>query len=161
GQVRFALECARVDTCAERIWESMAPGEVAAADAAARDRVEDRAAMFEQRFVGRWAVAGNVWGGIRTFDNVTTAGARVGLRRWIDPYILLGALLEYERAFFPAARTQLAASLRVELATWLNWCDRHWNLPEASTYLFVAPAVDFGLPLRGGARAGVGVQVVR
>ena len=58
-------------------------------------------------------------------------------------------------------RNQIALQLRIEMATFLRWSSEHWNLPEASAYIFIAPALDLGSQRRYGARAGVGAQVVR
>lgn len=161
GHVRFALTCQRPDHCAERIWEALAPGEVGAADIRARARSEERATLYEDKFVPRWSATAAAWGGIRSFENVTSLGLRMGVRRWLDPYLMAGALLEYERTFLPVPRNQIAIQLRIEMATFLKWSSEHWNLPEASAYIFIAPAIDLGAQRRYGARAGVGAQVVR
>jgi hypothetical protein len=161
NKVRFALACERPDHCAERIWEALAPGEVGNAELVARDRSEERATVFENQFVPRWTLTGGAWGGVRSYENVTSLGLRFGVRRWLDPYLIAGALLEYERTFLAQPRNQLALVARVEMATYMKWSAQHWQLPEASAYLFFAPAWDFGSKNRFGARAGIGAQVVR
>jgi len=159
--VRFAVACERRDNCAERIWEALEPGAASAANVVAQARSEDRASLFEESFVPRWAVTGGAWGTVRSYENVTGLGARVGVRRWLDPYLLAGALVEYERTFMTQPRNQVALQLRIEMATYMKWSEQHLNLPEASAYLFFAPALDFSNVTRYGARAGIGAQVVR
>jgi hypothetical protein len=161
AHVKFAVACDRRDHCAERIWEALAPGEVRAADGVARARAEDRATIFEDQFVGHWTLAGSAWGGVRSYENATSLGLRVGARRWLDPYLLAGLLLEYERTFMTPARNNIALQIRVEMATYMRWSQQHWHLPEASAYLFIAPAVDLSNKTRYGLRAGIGAQVVR
>jgi hypothetical protein len=74
---------------------------------------------------------------------------------------MAGAMFEFERSL--ASRNQLALHVRFELSTWSQWSERHWNLPEVSGYVFVAPVIDFGGgdEAKWGGRGGAGVQVVR
>lgn len=158
--VTFRLHCAHAERCTEWVWETLAEDEVHAADKVARDRMEERATLFEQRFPGKWTPAAGIWASIRSSDNVAAFGVRAGARRWVDPYLMATAMLEYEHSFL--SRNQLAAHVRFELSTWSKWTQRHWGLPETSGYVFLAPVADFGGEyLRGGMRAGAGVQVIR
>jgi hypothetical protein len=161
GKVHFHLACAHVEHCAEWVWESLAPDEVYVADKRARDRQEERASHFEQSFTGRWTLAGGVWGSVRSSENSLGLGGRAGVRRWVDPYLMGAVMVEYERSL--TMRNQLALHVRFELSTWSQWSERHWNLPEVTGYVYVAPLVDFGSggDVKWGGRGGAGVQVVR
>lgn len=99
-------------------------------------------------------------------------GLRGGLRRWQNPYLIYGALLEAEWALItvpwsagrPSGALMLSLPLRAEFSLWSHWSEHTANLPENTLYILAGPLAvldDDGVPGSGiGWRAGAGVHLV-
>lgn len=95
-------------------------------------------------------------------------GAELGLRRWLNPYLLVTGVLNYERARWDTWPRQpegsdslrshnLSLVARLELAGWDSDVRKRLNIPDASVYPLVGLVTALGAS--GGVGTGVGYRV--
>lgn len=95
-------------------------------------------------------------------------GAELGLRRWLNPYLLWTGLLHYEHARWDTWPRQpegsdglrshnLSLVTRLELARWDSDLRRRLHIPDASVYPLVGLVTALGAA--GGVGTGVGYRV--
>lgn len=173
GVLHFQVTCGdrwRVDDTVQLVWEDLEPDAYADAETRAQGALA-RVTLDEARsFTPRWGLTAGAFGALGSAS--LGYGARLGVRRWNDPNLIAGALVEYEYTWFdipPApvgspkqAGHLVTGELRAEVAPWSAWTAKT-SLPEFSLYMLGGGSVlldDANPGFGGGFRFGFGGHAV-
>lgn len=113
--------------------------------------------------------ANSFWAATRAVIQIplATIGAQVqgGLRRWLEPYVLVNIGGGYERTFtnargFGEPRDAILLTARLELSTFDQLAKKRANLPVLSAYVGLTGALGVSPELSWGTRVFLGVSAI-
>ena len=149
---------------ARALWQFL-EGPTAESIATASERAVDAYTRQEEdEFEGAWSFFASLGtSAVVSLDSPAIGfGAQGGFRRWLNYFLIGGAGLEVESVPFRAKPfTILGLQGRAELTMWDDRFRNSFNLPGVSFLMSITPLVAFGERPAFGARAMLGVQMLR
>lgn len=147
------------------VWAQLDPaGALAGGAEVTAEELSALAENEEATFERRWSfTAGARSGGVHTaLTPAFTFGGHLGARYWVSHSLLPGLAVEVESVLHNS-RTLLtvAPQARLELTVWRDDNARFANLPNLTFLMAVEPLIGFGSAPAVGARAVIGVHLMR